>query len=424
MLLGAAPALAAGGETGGAPAAGAGVAASTDATASTTTTSTSTASADAAALTPLVDCIQDAPLGAVASRTVVLGYRSTASTAVTVAAGSGRNDLTTGAADRGQPAVFAPGEHHGVWLLTVDAAAEPDVGWRLGGATAAFDGAPACTSATAVAVSAPVEVAAGDTAMVSATVTRLLLAPPSDGTVSFALDDGPAVTAPVSATGIARAELPVPGAGAHTVTATYRPSDGSALLPSTGSASLNAVAAAAPLTVAVDSVVAGSSSVQVTVARTSATGSASVDLMTADGTARAGADYEALATTVALADGEASATFRIALPARPAGSPAATFFVLLQRASTAVTTASATVRLPEVPAAPAAAEGAHAGTGGASGVSSALPPGDPTAGAPATATMNSAQDLAVLAGGLLLTGGGILGVLGLVRAAGMRDARV
>jgi hypothetical protein len=54
--------------------------------------------------------------------------------------------------------------------------------------------------------------------------------------------------------------------------------------------------------------------------------------------------------------------------------------------------------------------------------SSALPESDPTATGTGTLT-NAGQDLAFLLGGLLLTGGGIAGVLGLVRAAGMRDAR-
>ncbi|MFP3466633.1 Calx-beta domain-containing protein [Leifsonia sp. SIMBA_070] len=377
----------------------------------------------APALTPLVDCVQDAPLGAVAVRTVVVGYRSSEKATVTLPAGTGANDLTAGAADRGQPTVFEPGEHHRVWLLTVDAAVEPDLAWRLGGTEVRFDAAPACTAATAVAVSAPAEVAAGGVASVSATVSRMLLAPPSTGTVAFSLDGGPAVPATVTAEGVARADLLVPSAGSHTVSATYQPGDGSGLLSSAGSATLTATPASAPLTVSADSVVAGSTSVLITVSRPSPEGSATVDVMTADGTARAGADYTAVSTTIALSDGETTASLRTALPARPAGAPATSFFVLLQRASTTVATASAAVHLPAVPsgAATAAAGVGQAGSGGGPGVSSVLPPDDPTAAAPAAA--NAAQDLAVLVGGILLTVGGILGVVGLVRAAGMREAR-
>ncbi|WP_374009391.1 Calx-beta domain-containing protein [Leifsonia sp. LS-T14] len=376
----------------------------------------------AAALTPLVDCVQDAPLGAVSARTVVLGYRSTASTALTVPAASGPNDLTSGAADRGQPSTFQPGEHHGVWLLTLDAAAEPDLTWRLGTAEAGFGAAPACTAATAVTVSAPGGVTAGGRASVAAVVSRLLLGAPDDGTVAFALDGGVPVSAPVSG-GVARADLPVDSAGAHTVTATYQPAPGSALLSSVGTASLTATSASAPLGVAVDSVVAASSSVLVTVTRPTADGSATVEVMTADGTATAGNDYSAVTTTLVFADGQTSATASVPLLSRRAGAPAAMFFVLLQRASTSVSTASATVRLPAVPA--AASAGATAAAGHivtASGASSVLPPDDPT-GAVGTDALNAGQNLAMLVGGLLLTGGGIAGVIGLVRAAALRSAQ-
>ena len=374
------------------------------------------------ALTPLVDCVQDAPLGSVAARTVVLGYRSTASVPLSVPAGGGENDLTSGAADRGQPSTFDAGEHHGVWLLTVDAAAEPTLAWRLGATTTDFASAPACTAATAVTISAPTRVAAGGVASVSATVTRMLLAAPGSGTVAFSLDGAAPVPAAVSSAGVARADLPVTAAGPHTVTASFQPEQGSGLLTAVGTVTFTATAPSAPLTVATDSVVAGSTSVLVTVARSSGAGDATVDVMTADGTARAGADYTALTTTVALADGQTSATVRVPLASRPAGSPAATFFVLLQRASTSVSTASATVALPAVPAAAPAAAAMSPHGGGGTAAASVLPPDDPTAPGPGAAAAMG-QDLAVLLGGILLTAGGIAGVLGLVRAAGMREAR-
>jgi hypothetical protein len=373
------------------------------------------------ALIPLVDCVQDAPLGAVSSRTVVLGYSSTAASTIQAPAGGGANDLTGGAADRGQPSTFEPGEHHGVWLLTLDAATEPNLGWRLGTATAAFDSAPACTAATTVAISVPPSAGAGGTIAVTATVTRMLLAAPGDGTVDFVLDGGQPVPSAVSATGVARADLPVATQGAHTVRAIYRPAAASGLLSSTASAAFVATAPSAPLTIEADSVVAGSTSVRLTISRASGTGTASVDYVTADGTARATADYVATSGTATLADGQLSTSVTVPVAQRAAGSPAATFFVLLQRASTTVAVASATVSLPAV-ASPATAAALPAGDPGGAGPASALPQSDPTA-AGASAVGSVGQDLAVLLGGVLITAGGIFGVVGLVRAAGMRDAR-
>lgn len=381
-------------------------------------------------LIPLVDCVQDAPLGDVVSRTVVLGYRSSASTPITVAAGGGANDISSAPADRGQPTTFQPGEHHGVAFLSLDARAEPSLQWQLGGVVATLDGsAPACTAATAVTVSLPGSVQAGSAFTATAAISRLLLAAPTGGSVAFSVTGGAPVTAPVVG-GLARADLTVSGAGRHTVTARFVPEDGSGLLPSTGSASVQASAASGPLTVAVGSVVAGSSSAVVTVSRTAAAGEASVDLTTADGTAKAGVDYAATATRVTLRDGARSATVRVPLLARPAGSPTGTFFVLLQRASAPVTKASATVLLPAVAVAPAPAA---VGTGGAAGPaasviapeqavegpSSALPAADPTA----VGETPAGQDLLLMVVAAALTGAGVLGVVSVVRGVGMRDAR-
>ncbi|WP_348789110.1 Calx-beta domain-containing protein [Leifsonia sp. NPDC080035] len=382
-------------------------------------------SAPASPLTPFVDCVQDAPLGAVTARTVVLGYRSTADAAVELPAGGGRNDLSSAPADRGQPTAFLPGEHHGAWLLTVDAAAEPSLGWQLDGATVAIDGdAPSCTTATSVAVSAPATAAAGSTVPVSAAVTRALLAAPGDGTVEFSLDGRVVARVPVTA-GTARADIPAPAAGAHTIAAAYAPADGSALRPASASARLTVVPAAGPLAIAADSVVGGSTSARVIVSRTSSAGAATVEFATTDGTARSGADYVRTVGTVALADGQTQAMVIVPLAVRKPGAPASTFFVVLRRASTDVSTAVAAVSLPAVPVArpPAPAAAAIGGGGGslsaaAAGPSSALPEGDPTAAAPSA--VGASQDLFWIVVAALLTGGGIAGVLGLLRAAGGR----
>ncbi|MCI0157296.1 Ig-like domain repeat protein [Leifsonia shinshuensis] len=373
-------------------------------------------------LTPVVDCIQDAPLGAVTSRTVVLGYRSTAAAAMEVPAGTGDNDLGPGAADRGQPSTFLPGEHHGVWLLTLDAAAEPAVTWTIGGATATIDASvPSCTDATAVTLSAPTTVTDGGRVGITAVVSRFLLGAPETGAVAFSVDGAAPTVAPVATGGVARVDLPAPAIGDHTVTAQFVPAAGSSLRPSTSTAALTVAPASGPLTIAVDSVVAGSRSVLVTVTRPSPVGPATAAFTTGDGTAIAGTDYLATAGTVTFADGQSSATATVPLLTREAGAPASRFFVLLTRASIPIAAGVATVSLPAVPAAPAAIGATSTSGGSAAGPSSALPEADPTAptGVPSGAL---GQDFLLMLGALLVTAGGIAGVIGLVRAVRSRDA--
>ncbi|QNE36587.1 Calx-beta domain-containing protein [Leifsonia shinshuensis] len=393
------------------------------ATPSPTPTPSPTATAGPDDLTPFVDCVQDAPLGAVTSRTVVLGYRSTASAPVSLTPGSGSDDLSPGAADRGQPSAFLPGEHHGAWLLTVDAAAEPSLTWTLGGRSATVDAsAPACTDATAVALSAPATATSTGTIAVSATVSRFLLGAPDAGTVAFAIDGASATTVAVAAGGVARADLAAPAAGAHTVTATFAPAAGSTLRAATATAPLTVAAASGPLAVVADSVVSGSTSVTVTVTRSAAAGRVTADFATVDGTAHAGTDYAAASGTLALADGQATATTTVSLPARAPGSPASVFFVVLKHATAEVGGAVAMVSLPAVPAAtPASVAAGTTGGGGAAGAASALPQGDPTAHTP-VAGAPAGQDLLLLLGAALITVGGIAGVIGLFRSVRTRDA--
>ena len=202
-----------------APAAGS----STSAPSSTSTPSSPPAPASTVppgALTPLVDCIVDAPLGStVTSRTVLLGYRSSAHDTLRVVAAAGSNGLAPGRVDRGQPTVFEPGEHHAVWSLTLDARSTPSATWQLGGTTVTIDaGAPSCATVTTVALSAPRVAASGATITVSAAVGRLFLAPPTDGTVEFAVDGAVPVTTAVGAERVARAHHPAPPPGDHTLT--------------------------------------------------------------------------------------------------------------------------------------------------------------------------------------------------------------
>lgn len=372
-------------------------------------------------LTPLVDCIVDAPLSSAAtSRTVLLGYRNSAASTLRVASAAGTNAVAPGAPDHGQPTVFEPGEHHAVWSLTLDARAVPSATWRLAGASATIDGrAPSCDTVSTLALSAPRIVAAGSTVTVTAAVGRLFLAPPSGGSVVFAVDGSAPVSVPVASGGVARTDLPAPAAGDHSVTARFVPAAGSALSASTAGAPLTVTSASGALGVTGSSLSADGTTATVTVGRASGAGSASVDFTTADGTAIAGTDYTASRGTLAFRDGQTTATIDVPLAARPAGAPASTFFVLLQRATTTVDAASATIALPAAAVAPAGA--AVVGTPHASGPAgdSLLPAADPTSPSPVA----HANDLAMLLGAALLTGGGILGVVGLVRFGSSRDAR-
>gem|GEM_PF-763927 len=400
---------------------------STSAPSSTSTPSSPPAPASAVppgTLTPLVDCIVDAPLGStVTSRTVLLGYRSSAHDTLRVVAAAGSNGLAPGRADRGQPTAFEPGEHHAVWSLTLDARSTPSATWQLGGATVTIDAdAPSCATVTTVALSAPRVAASGATITVSAAVGRLFLAPPTDGTVEFAVDGAAPVTTAVGADGVARADLPAPPPGDHTVTAAYRPVDGSQLRPSTRTSPLTVTTATGALGITATSVTpaADGGTAMVTVSRASGAGAASVDYATADGTAVAGTEYTASRGTLAFHDGQTSATVEIRLAARAPGAPASTFFVLLQRATTTVDAASATITLPAVPSTPGGAAVTGASRSGGIGGDSVLPAGDPTSPSPVA----HAEDLAMLIGAALLTAGGILGVVGLVRFGGSREARV
>jgi hypothetical protein len=380
----------------------------------------------APALAPLVDCVADAPLDGTTTitRTIVFGYRNTTDATIVSPAGSAENIVSKGAADRGQPSSFDPGEHHGVWTLTVDRASDPAT-WTIGGASAAVSAeTPACTAATSVALSAPAEARAGGDVVVIAAVSRMLLAAPVDGSVEFTIDGTTVATQGIGAGGVARAQLIAPGTGTHTVGARYLPADGTGLVGSQTATTLTVGKPSGALVLATSGTSGDGTSALLTISRATADGSASVDYVTADGTARAGTDYTASRGTVTLRDGQTTATIAVPLKTRAADAGDGTFFVLLQRASVPVDVAGASVT---VRASPASAAGANAGaivitTPPRDGphVDSVLPAGDPTA-AP---TGNVGSDLALMLGASLLTVGGIAGVIGLFRIGGTRDAKV
>jgi hypothetical protein len=221
----------------------------------------------------------------------------------------------------------------------------------------------------------------------------------------------------VDASGVARADLPAPASGTRTLTATFSPASGSTLRAASASSAVVVTTASGPLSVFADSVVSGSTSASVTITRTTAAGAASLGFRTIDGTARAGTDYLPASGTLALADGQTSASASISLPQRAPGSSAATFFVVIERATVGVENAVAVVSLPAVPAQSEAAPtaGAATGPGGGAGQASALPPGDPTART-GVASAPVGQDLLLLVGAALIAGGGFAGVIGVFRA--------
>jgi hypothetical protein len=198
------------------------------------------------------------------------------------------------------------------------------------------------------------------------------------------------------------------------------PAGGSLLTTARTQADLTVTAAPAALTIVPSGLTGDGTRAIVTVSRASAAGTASVDYTTADGTARAGTDYTTTRGTLTLRDGQLSSTISIPLATRSAGASGALFFVLLQRATTSVDSAAATVALPAVPTSPSGAGTVVLGDRSGGGTDSVLPVADPT-GKPALT--GAASDLAPMIGAALLTGGGILGLIGLVRFGGSRNAQ-
>ncbi|WP_431278478.1 Calx-beta domain-containing protein [Leifsonia poae] len=386
---------------------------------------------NSAAVTPLVDCVADSDAGSgQTTRTIVFGYRNVSATPIPLAAGTVDNFLTPGPLDRGQPSSFLPGEHHGAFAATVDSVGGGSLIWSVGDnyviAPRAGTAIPSCDTVTTVALSAPSTVASGDTVTLTAAVSRMQLGAPDSGQVSFAVDSGTPTVASVDATGVARAVVPAPAAGSHTVVATFIPATGSLLLTSHAQADFTVSASTGALSVTPSGFSADKRQAFVTVTRASGAGVASVDYTTADGTAKAGSDYTAAQGTVTLVAGQLSATISIPVADRAAGSGEATFFVLLQRATAPVDVAGATVKLPAVTASGSTTVGnvtsdtsGHPGASGG-GSDSALPAGDPTASG---RVANTASDLVLMLGGALLAVGGILGVFGLFKFGSTRNAQ-
>ncbi len=370
----------------------------------------------AAAVSPFVDCVSSAPGAAPDAFTVVFGYSNTSTATVSLATGAVRNTFSLGG-DRGQPATFDPGVHHAAFATTF-AGAPADLSWTLGGATVGLDAStPSCETATTVTISAPTSAVSGDSVVVSAAVGRMLLSAPSTGTVEFTVDSSAAtVSVPVNDSGVARANLDAaPAAGSHTIIARY--------VPPTATPQLLGSVAAASLTVTAPSVIritsaglsADGHSARFTVTRSAADATARVDYVTADGSARAGSDYASSRGTVRFAAGQGGATVAIPLLTRPFGSPGASFYVLLQRASETVDIAGAVAVLPQV----TAVSGTQPHQGSAA-IGFGHQPQVPPAGAVATPATgggrdNNPGDVALLFGGLLLTAGAAFAVVGMMR---------
>ncbi len=379
----------------------------------------------AMAVSPFVDCVSSAPGAAPDAFTVVFGYRNDSSAAVSLAAGAAQNTFSLGG-DRGQPGAFDPGVHHGVFATTFSGAAS-DLSWALGADTVGFDAStPSCETATIVTISAPATAVAGDSVDVSAAVGRMLLGAPGTGNVDFSVDSSAAVSAPLNSRGVARASLYAPGAGAHTITARYIPATPAAtataqLLGSTTTASLDVTA---PSVIRITS--AGLSAdgrwARFTLSRTASDAAAHVDYVTADGSARAGRDYASSRGTVRFDAGQDSATIEIPLLTRPFGSPGASFYVLLQRASEAVDIAGATAVLPQVTAVSTQQPGQGAAVLGFGHLPQVPPPATVVTPATGGSHGNNPGDLALMFGGLLLTVGAAFAVVGMMRSGGSGKA--
>ncbi len=372
-----------------------------------------------AAVVPFVDCVSSAPGAAPDAFTVVFGYRNSSSAPQSLAAGSPRNTFSLGA-DRGQPSTFVPGVHHAAFATTF-AGAAGDLSWTLGFTTAGVDAAtPSCETSTMVAMSAPADPGAGAPFDVTAAVGRMLGAAPATGSVEFSIDSLVAATAPVDEQGVARASLEVAAPGVHSVVARYVPATATPqLLGSSATASVT-LSPASAIRIASAGLSSDGRVARFTVSRTASATAATVDYVTADGSARAGTDYASSRGTVRFGVGQATATVAIPVLLRPAGSPPASFYVLLQRASETVDVAGATALLPDVAAVAAQRPGQGAVLLGfqlpqvpppATAVSAAGGAGVSGAG-----TGASPGDLALLFGGLLLTGGAAFAVVGLMRA--------
>lgn len=384
-------------------------------------------------LTPLVDCVSSSPGAAPDAFTVVFGYLDAASASVTLPPGTVHNTFTLGG-DRGQPATFEPGIHHAVFATTF-AGARGDLAWTLGGSTVTVGpSTPSCETATTVTISAPATAVAGDTVDVSATVGRMLLGAPTAGTVEFAFDSAAAgsasasasatatVSAPLNTNGVARATLVAPDAGEHTLTARYVPPAATPqMLGSSAGASLT-VTWAGTISIASAGLSADGRSARFVVSRTAADSEAHVDYVTADGSARAGTDYASSRGTVRFTVGQSSVRLTVPLLDRPFGSPGASFYVLLQRASETVDVAGATGVLPEVTAVTTRPPGQGSVAGGF--VRPPQVPPSVAAPTPATGAAGSGgiSDLALMFGGLLLTVGAASGVIGLMRLRSSDDA--
>ncbi len=382
------------------------------------------AAADPDPVIPFVDCVSSAPGASPDAFTVVFGYRNTATTPVSLAAGAAQNSFSLGP-DRGQPGTFDPGVHHDAFVTTF-AGASGDLTWTLGTTTVGPDAAtPSCDTTTTVAVSAPAQAKAGASFDVVATVGRMLGAAPTTGSVEFSIDSSITATAPVDEQGVARATLAAPDAGAHTITARYVPAAATAttatapatpqLLGSTATTSVT-VSRASAISIASAGLSADGRSARFVVSRTASDTTGQVDYVTADGSAHAGTDFASSRGTVRFAVGQTSSTVAIPLLARPFGSPAASFYVLLQRASDTVDVAGATATLPRVTAVTAQQPGQGSALVGFAQVPQAPPPAAAAPAGGAAPTGSGAGDLALMFGGLLLTAGAAFAVVGIMRS--------
>jgi hypothetical protein len=334
---------------------------------------------------PFVDCVTTGHDGTIDGTdtkavTVVFGYTNNSSDIFTAVPGTGAgnggsNFVSPGWPDREQPSQFLPGTHHEAFTVAFDSATNPQFFWVLNDslATGKVASSPPCDGKTTTSLRVGASPEAGSPLPLMAFVSRPLTTAPSEGSVEFSVDGAVAETVPIDSSGVASTAISAPATGQHTIAARFLPAapavDDAALTGSQASTvvTVSPAPAASAIVVADSGFSADGDNALFTVSRSGTVGAASVDYLTADGSALAGVDYTSTSGTVNFADGQDSSVVSVPVADRAAGAAAQSFFLLLQRATTTVTTASATAVLPAgapLPGAPGSGAGSGTGTGG------------------------------------------------------------
>lgn len=326
-------------------------------------------------VTPVADAVADDDTSP-GPITAVFGYTNNSGDIVTGQPGRQINFVSPGDPDREQPSQFLPGTHHAAFTVAFDSSPNRWFAWVLNGSLATATAAsPSCSGLTTTSLRVSASANAGSPLPLMAFVSRPLASAPNEGSIRFSVDGAVSKTAPVDSTGVASTSISAPPTGSHTITATFVPAAPGiydVALHGSQASTVVTVSAASAIVVANTGFSGDGHNALFTVSRPDSAGSASVDYLTADGSAVAGVDYTSASGTVHFADGQGSSVVSVPIANRAAGATAQSFFLLLQRATTTVAVASATAVLPAGPALPGtpgsgAGGGAGSGAGGGAG---------------------------------------------------------